>query len=53
MPHKEIAAVMGISAANSQKKYQRAVSKLRKVYDYEKPKSQKNIKTIRFNPDAG
>jgi RNA polymerase sigma-70 factor (ECF subfamily) len=35
MPYKEIAAVMGITTANSQKKYQRAIAKLRKEFSPE------------------
>jgi RNA polymerase sigma factor (sigma-70 family) len=35
MPHKEIARVMGISLANSQKKYQRAIQKLKGNYNHE------------------
>jgi RNA polymerase sigma factor (sigma-70 family) len=35
MPHKEIAKIMDISVANSQKKYQRAIKKLKGNYENE------------------
>jgi RNA polymerase sigma-70 factor (ECF subfamily) len=51
MSHKEIAAVMGITNASAQKKYQRAIKKLRKEYDehekYERIRSQESAAPIR------
>jgi RNA polymerase sigma-70 factor (ECF subfamily) len=51
MPHKEIAKIMEISVSSSEKKYQRAITKLRSVYEHEKPK--KIHEAVRSSPYAG
>jgi len=52
MPHKEIAKIMDITVANSQKKYQRAITKLKGNYSNENFELKKNTKTVGLNPNA-
>jgi len=47
MPYKEIAAIMEMTVANAQKKYQRAILKLREEYSHDKIK--KSSKPIGLN----
>jgi RNA polymerase sigma-70 factor (ECF subfamily) len=49
MSHKEIAQIMEITLANSQKKYQRAIQKLRKEYSHENTKHKENIRSVGFD----
>jgi RNA polymerase sigma-70 factor (ECF subfamily) len=50
MPYKEIAEVMELTVANIQKKYQRAISKLKGEYNnVQQTKTKKETKTIRHS----